>query len=127
MSTYREKIMSAETKLTPTLEDLLDFISKSKSLTVNYTEKGYKVYCYLSTDEKWNSPQCLIWITHCLLPEEKYQVKVEYRKEIIFSSDAKLDTDKVISQIHSTNKRINDDRLNKMSQEFLEQKDLNGS
>lgn len=103
------------------LESILEFIDKSKNVTINYQEKGYKVTCHLSENEKWNSPHITIRIVDSFLPEREHSVTVEYRKGDIFES---LDEEVMVEIRHKVKERfetLRDSRTSKLHDEFSQQ------
>ncbi len=103
------------------LESILEFIEKSKNVTVNYQEKGYKVSCHLCENEKWNTPHITIRIIDCYLPEREHEVTVEYRKGEIFQS---LDEEVMVKIRHAVEekvKKLKTDRETKLHDEFSKQ------
>lgn len=96
------------------LESVLEFIEESRTVTVNYREKGYRIHCNVSDQEKWNTPNIQIIITNCHLPERECSVTVEYRKGIIFESE---DEDVVFELIDKLAKKVKE--VNKVKEELL--------
>lgn len=99
-------------------KSILAFIEKSKCIDILNVDKGYKVTCYMAETDKWNAPQCTIWITDCILPEPQYGIEVEYRKQLVFKSDSKEITDEVRDRVASAYKKLTEDKKTALQNEF---------
>lgn len=113
--------MSLETKLESeaTLQDVLDFINNCNYISIILREGGYKAFCYLSESDKWNSPNCTIWITDTKLPIAENKVTVEYRKETIFSQSSPESVDLTIEKLKKRTEELSELKLGDLNKEFI--------
>lgn len=100
------------------LESILTFISKSNSIKINYSEKGYKCHCYRGVEERWDTPHVLVWIIESELPTSEYSVECEYRKERIFRSDSYETVIKIREAVKKRYAEIEAERQETMKKEF---------
>lgn len=100
------------------LSEAIEFIESCSHIDIIIREGGYRIMAYVGEDQKWNSPHISITVTDYPLPTPTYNISVEYRKEIMYTSTKKSDIEKVRLVTHKKYHEILAKKDCKIKKEF---------